>query len=223
MEYAPKIHRYSSKVENDMHVTESALVSIYRLMTSSSLEETTTEEMINAVKKQFNFKEKKSKAWKTLRKLIIGEAKTATQRSRYSLDGYNEEMLLEMNKELAPFVKEFLLLAREQEIKVRIMAMPEQNRKRPVSLSDFGLGFDIGVFEESLSGDLIYVGNILQYEKLARIAESIGLSQTAEKVPVNFSRFELRPAWALRLTDEQMFVELKRRKKIKMNFLSMNE
>lgn len=186
--------------------------------------EATVDDMIK--KAQHKLKEKGKLGIKTLRdlcKLIIGEGHTATQKSKVVLDPHNEDMLSIMTKELAPFAKELIYLAQAQGISIRLLSGVSFNEMPKCSMYNFGLTFDIGVFDRTSSGELIYNGNILLYANVAKLAASIGLTWAADqKTFSNQSRFELRPAWALRLSEKEMLIELKRRKEANLNLLAIS-
>ena len=185
--------------------------------------ETTVDDMIKKVQHRLTLKVKPGiKTWKALCKLIIGEGRTATQKSKNVLDSHNNDMLSTLNKELVPFAKELIYLAQSQGINIRLLSGVGFNEISKSSLYSFGLTFDIGVFDQNSSGELIYNGNILLYANVAKLAASIGLTWAAnQKTFSNQSRFELRPAWALRLSEKEMLIELKRRKEANLSLLAI--
>ena len=139
------------------------------------------------------------------------------------LDPHNEDMLSTMNKELAPFAKELICLAQAQGISIRLLSGVTINETHKCGMYSFGLTFDIGVFDQNSSGELIYNGNVLLYANVAKLAASIGLTWAADqKTFSQQSRFELRPAWALRMSDNEMLNELKRRKDANLNLLAIS-
>jgi len=202
-------------------------LNIYNLFFASLSAETTVDSMIKDVQHRINLKEKGKpglKTWKTLCKLIIGNGRTATQKSTAELDPHNEVMLGEMKKELAPFAKELIYLAEEQGISLRLLSGVSFHEEPELTMYKLGMTFDIGIFDQTSSGELIYNGNVLLYANVAKLAESIGLTWAADQKTFSHqSRFELRPAWALRLTEKEMLNELQRRKEANINLLSMLE
>lgn len=212
---------YSSKLKG----YQANSLTIYNLFFASMSNEATVEGMIKEVQNRLNLKEKDKpgiKTWKALCKLIIGNGRTATQKSKTVLDPHNETMLSKMTKELAPFAKELIYLSEEQGIKLRVLSGMSANEDSELSMAAFGLTFDIGIFDQTTSGELIYNGNVLLYANVAKLAESIGLTWAVDQKTFSHqSRFELRPAWALRLSDNEMLRELKRRRDSNINLLAI--
>ncbi|MEJ5996392.1 hypothetical protein WG904_18330 [Pedobacter sp. Du54] len=212
---------YSNKIKGYQPIS----LTIYNLFFASMSNETTVEGMIKDVQNRLNLKEKDKpglKAWKALCKLIIGDGRTATQKSKTLLDPHNEIMLSQMTKELTPFAKELIFLSQEQGINLMILSGTNINDVPELSMQNFGLSFDIGIFDQTTSGELIYNGNVLLYANVAKLAESIGLTWAVDQKTFSHqSRFELRPAWALRMTEQEMLNELKRRKEANLNLLAI--
>lgn len=212
---------YSNKIK----AHQSFSFTIYNLFFASMSNEATVDDMIKEVQHRLNLKEKNKpgiKTWKSLCKLIIGNGRTATQKSNTELDPHNGNMVSAMTKELAPFAKELIYLSQEQGINVRILSDVNMNEDPELSMRNFGLTFDIGIFDQTTSGELIYNGNLLLYANVAKLADSIGLTWAADqKTFLHQSRFELKPAWALRMNDNEMLIELKRRKEANLNLLAI--
>lgn len=221
MSYSTKIKNYQPKLTNGMGIA----TNIYNAFFASMSTETTVDEMIKEVQNRLNFKEKGKpgiKTWRALCKLIIGDGRTATQKSKTVLDSHNENMLSQMTREIAPFAKELIYLSQEQGINIRILSGVAYNKEPECSMHNFGLSFDVGIFDQTASGELIYNGNVLLYANVAKLAESIGLTWAADQKTFSHqSRFELRPAWALRMGEKEMINELKRRKKANLNLLAI--
>ncbi|RZK26321.1 MAG: hypothetical protein EOO43_03150 [Flavobacterium sp.] len=212
---------YSNKVKGHQPIS----LAIYSLFFASMSNEGTVDGMIKDVQNRLILNENDKpglKAWKTLCKLVIGDGRTATQKSKTTLDPHNETMLAKMSKELSPFAKELIFLSEEQGINLRILSGANEEEKSVMSMQDFGLSFDIGIFDQTTSGELIYNGNVLLYANVAKLAESIGLTWAVnQKTFSQQSRFELRPAWALRMNENDMFNELRRRREENVNFLAI--
>ncbi len=221
MSYSNKTKSYQPKLTDGMSIT----TSIYNAFFASMSAQTTVDDMVKEVQNRLNFKEKGKpgiKTWRALCKLIIGDGRTATQKSKTVLDPHNEDMLSKMTKEIAPFAKELIYLSEEQGINIRLLGGVAINEDHESTMHNFGLAFDIGVFDQTTYGELIYNGNVLLYANVAKLAESIGLTWAAnQKTFSHQSRFELRPAWALRMNDKEMLNELKRRKKANLNLLAI--
>lgn len=220
MNYSSKIKTYQPKLNTGFILP----IHIYNLFFASMSSDVNVDGVIKELQDKLNRGNEDKpgiKTWKTLCKLIIGDGKTATQKSKKALDPHNESMLSGMSKELVPFAKELIYLAEEQGINVRILS-GVNNDEPELSICNFGLTFDIGIFDQTTSGELIYNGNILLYANVAKLAESIGLTWAADqKTYSHQSRFELRPAWALRMSDKDMLIELQRRKDANLNLLAI--
>ena len=214
MNYSHKIKGYQPKANANTGLAMNMFMS----------NETTIDDMIKKVQHRLTLKVKPGiKTWKALCKLIIGEGRTATQKTKIVLDSHNEDMLSTMAKELAPFAKELIYLAQAQGISIRLLSGVAINETPKYSMYSFGLTFDIGVFDQTSSGELIYNGNILLYANVAKLAATIGLTWAADqKTFSQQSRFELRPAWALWMSDNEMLNELKRRKDANLNLLAIS-
>ncbi|MGF1923606.1 MAG: hypothetical protein ACQUHE_05465 [Bacteroidia bacterium] len=203
----------------------SSKATIYHALFASMSTQTNVDQMIKEVQERVGFYKKRKpgpKTWKALCRLIIGEGLTATQKNKASLDPHNEEMISNMGKEIAPFAKELICLAQEQGINIRLLGGVNFNEEPACSMYGFGLTFDIGIFDQTASGELIYNGNILLYANVAKLAESIGLTWAADQKTFSHqSRFELRPGWALRMSEKDMLKEIQRRKDANLNLLAM--
>lgn len=221
MSYSNKIKNYHTKGTGDMNIA----MNIYHVFFASMSNEGTVNGMIREVQYRLNLKENGKpgiKTWKALCKLVIGNGRTATQKSKTALDPHNEAVLSKMTQELVPFAKELIYLSKEQGINIRILTGMSLNEGRELSIRNFGLTFDIGIFDETTTGELIYNGNVLLYANVAKLAESIGLTWGADQKTFSHqSRFELRPAWALRMNEKEMLNELNRRKEAGLNLLAM--
>jgi hypothetical protein len=118
--------------------------------------------------------------------------------------------------------KNLFCLSEEQGINIRVLSGIRSDEGPKLSMQSFGLTFDIGIFDQTTSGELIYNGNVLLYANVAKLAESIGLTWAADQKTFSHqSRFELRPAWALRMNEKEMLNELKRRKEKNLNLLAL--
>ena len=213
---------YSNKIKG----YQSLSLTIYNLFFASLSNEVTVEGMIKDVQNRLNLKEKDKpgiKTWRALCKLIIGDGRTATQKCKTVIDTHNETMISKMVKELAPFAKELIYLSQEQGINVRILSGINSNEVPELSMQNFGFTFDIGIFDRTASGELIYNGNVLLYANVAKLAESIGLTWGMDQKTFSHqSRFELKPGWALRMNEKDMLNELKRRKEANLNLLTFH-
>jgi hypothetical protein len=112
MNYSNKTKNYQPKLNADMSIVGPSWLTIYNVFFASMSNEATVDGMIKDVQNRLNVNDKDKpgiKTWRALCKLIIGDSRTATQKSKTILDPHNEIMLSEMTKELAPFAKELIL------------------------------------------------------------------------------------------------------------------
>ncbi len=155
-------------------------------------------------------------------------------------DLYNESVLKKMPKEVVPFAKELIHIAADQGICLRLINALEPEEQKEAkerkhrlsrhlfidaqsnfSSCNFGLAFDIGIFERNTTGELIFKDQSPLYAKVAQLGESIGLTcASANKNSTAVPHFELRPAWAVRMKESEMIQELYRRKKENINLLA---
>lgn len=163
---------------------------------------------------------------------------TTTTATTETGDSYNEVILKQMTKEVVPFAKELIHIAADEGICLRIMNKANEktlqaHQKRQiakhifmdaqssVSVCNFGLAFDMGIFEENTTGELIFKDQSPLYEKVAQLGASIGLTcATNNKNSTQVPHFELRPAWAVQMKESEMIQELYRRKKENINLLA---
>jgi peptidoglycan L-alanyl-D-glutamate endopeptidase CwlK len=215
---------YANKIKNGQD-----WMNIYHLLFASSSSENNINLMIKTVQKRLKVKEKgkpSTKTWRALYQFITGSSATVFKRRDTSIDSHNETILEEMTKEIVPFAKELIHLSAEKGIYVRLITGLNQkvvvNAQTSFSTHNFGLAFDIGIFSQTINGEFIYNGDMLVYANVAKLAESIGLIWAADRKNfTNLSRFELRPAWALRMSEGEMIKELHRRKESGLNLLAI--
>jgi peptidoglycan L-alanyl-D-glutamate endopeptidase CwlK len=220
---------YANKIKNTQYNAEPAWMNIYHLLFASSPSENNINLMIKTVQQKLKVKEKGKpgiKTWRALYQLITGNSSTVFKRDDTTIDSHNETILQDMTKEIVPFAKELIHLAAEQGIYVRLitgLAQKEMdNSETSFSIHNFGLAFDIGIFSQNVSGEFIYNGDMLVYANVSKLAESIGLIWAADRKNfTNLSRFELRPAWSLRMSEGDMVKELYRRKESGLNLLAI--
>ncbi|RZK41408.1 MAG: hypothetical protein EOO90_11465 [Pedobacter sp.] len=225
MNYSNKLKNFEPKLNEGSGITISPWLGIYNMLFASRSAEKVLDGLMGRIQHELNFNERDKDSIKSLKMLckkLIGDNRTAAKKCNEPLDAHNEIMLSKMSKELMPFAKELIYLAKDQGIHVRLLSGVDKESQSVRSVCDFGLGFDIGVFDLTASGDLIYNGNVLMYANIAKLAESIGLTWAVnQRTFMHQSRFELRPAWAFRMNENEMFNELKRRQEANLNLLAI--
>jgi hypothetical protein len=119
-----------------------------------------------------------------------------------------------MTQEVMPFAKELIYLAARKGIHIRIIDKSIE--------SNFGLSFYVGIFEKNKKGKYNYVDKSPNYGKVAKLGEFIGLTYDNESRVFNgFPKFEIVPAWALKMNDDEVKQELGRRKTENLRLLAI--
>lgn len=204
--------------------------------------------LIKAVQQKLNIKANGKASVKTLDlayKVIFGKEIRKSQLEVHKEakpetgDAFDETVFEKMPREVVPFAKELIHIAANQGICLRLITTPaekEEQKAKKHQLSrhifmdaqsnfsncNFGLAFDIGIFERTTTGELIFKDQSPLYAKVAQLGESIGLTCAASNKSnmTQVPHFELRPAWAVRMKESEMIKELYRRKKENINLLA---
>jgi hypothetical protein len=223
-------------VEADGIATSKTWIAIYHLLFANVPYDLNVDSIIKAVQQQVVVRvdgHATPKTWDILYQYVM-ENKIGQQDN--CIDSHNEIILQSMAKEVVPFAKELILLAAAEGINIRLMCNETTaiNNQHSVSKKiannlqgdnfdyDFGLVFDVGIYEKGEDGELIYQQSSPLYAVVAKLGESIGLTWTGNnKTFTSTSNFELRPAWAVRMKEMEMLDELCRRKREKINLLAI--
>ena len=246
MENLDKIKALQQKagIEADGIATVKTWVSIYTLLFSFLPNQYSISAIIKAIQQKLNIRvtgRAGEKTWDAIYQFLIGDVETNHTRSAITNDPHNEIILQGMTKEVIPFAKELINLAANQGIHIRLMncisdesqtgTLAKENNlqhqvfndsKTSFSSLDFGLVFDIGIFEKTNSGEMVLKDNSQLYAKVAKLGESIGLTWAGNRRSfTSLPHFELRPAWALRMAEDEMMRELHRRKNENINLLAI--
>ena len=81
------------------------------------------------------------------------------------------------------------------------------NARAGYSNHNFGIAFDVGIFEGNT-----YLGDSPKYKAVGVIGMDLGLEWGGSwKTIVDQPHFQLRPAWAMNMTETQMLAELRNR------------
>ncbi|WP_199137490.1 hypothetical protein [Pedobacter sp. ASV12] len=224
-------------------------IGIYDLLFDALPTETGQAALIKAIQQKLQIQADGKPSAKTLDRAYVAifgsEADTESlEEYQYALaqepqqDLYNETILKKMPKEVVPFAKELIHIAADQGICLRLinaLKAEDQPKERKHQLSqhifidaqsnfsncNFGLAFDMGIFEKNTTGELVFKDQSPLYAKVAQLGESIGLTcASANKNSTAVPHFELRPAWAVRMKESEMIQELYRRKKENINLLA---
>lgn len=226
-------------------------IGIYDLLFDALPTETGQAALIKAIQQKLQIQADGKPSAKTLDRAYVAifgsEADTESlEEYQYALaqepqqDLYNETILKKMPKEVVPFAKELIHIAADQGICLRLINAlkaedQHKTKERKHQLSqhifidaqsnfsncNFGLAFDMGIFEKNTTGELVFKDQSPLYAKVAQLGESIGLTcASANKNSTAVPHFELRPAWAVRMKESEMIQELYRRKKENINLLA---
>jgi peptidoglycan L-alanyl-D-glutamate endopeptidase CwlK len=150
------------------------------------------------------------------------------------VDERSERSIGTLLAEVKPFARSLVLKAAEAGVKIKVIGgtrtyaeqdalyakgrnasgvvvRPREvvtNAKGGQSNHNFGIAFDIGVFEGSS-----YLGDSPKYKAVGVLGEQLGLEWGGNWTSFKDQpHFQLRPGWATDLTEREMLAELRRRK-----------
>lgn len=221
MDYSEKIKtiQQAAGVDADGMATSKTWIAIYHLLYDAVPYDLNIASIIKAVQRKIMVRESgyaSPRTWDTLFSYLIDH-----ELLQYKvMETQNDFVLQRMTKEVIPFAKELIRLAAIAGIDVRLNYGAADDAD-PQSTKNFGLVFEIGVYERTITGDYVYQDCSPKYEAVARIGESIGLTWTGDKKVFTRPLFELRPAWAVRMKEGEMLAELYRRRKENINLLAI--
>ena len=228
MNYSDKIKaiQFKAGVEQSGIATTKTWISIYSLVFTAAPYQNSVEAIIKAIQEKIYVKasgKPTAKTWDALYELLIGNETIASGND--IVDPHNEIILQNMSKELAPFAKELIRLANAQGIQIRLINCEDTDSVNKSCLCNhqFGLSFEIWIFDKTSTGDYIYNDNSPLYNKVAKLGESIGLTWAGKQKTFtsNLPHFELRPAWAVAMNENDMVKELCRRKRENLSLLAI--
>lgn len=232
MDYSDKIKAIQQNVgvEADGVATSKTWIAIYHQLFASVPYDLNISSIIKAVQRKINVRmngQASARTWNALFECLVPQKETE---GRSAIEEHNEIVLKGMTKEVAPFAKELIRLAAIENIYIKLMYgnayQPHYSiyRNSPANpyAQDFGLQFDIGIYEKMPSGSYQYVEMSPLYTRVAKIGNSIGLTCGGDqKTFTSNPFFELRPAWAAKMKDGEMINELCRRKRENINLLAI--
>ena len=168
--------------------------------------------------------------WAAVHAFVVGKSfadKTSAAAMIDSVDARSEARIATLLPVVRPFARALLQKAALNGIRIKVVsgwrsvaeqdALYAQGRKTPglkvtnarggYSSHNFGLAFDIGVFE----GDR-YVGDSPKYKAVGALGMDIGIEWGGNwKNPVDQAHFELRPTWAEGLSAAQRLASARAR------------
>ncbi|MCW3106416.1 MAG: peptidase m15b and m15c dd-carboxypeptidase vany/endolysin [Segetibacter sp.] len=178
------------------------------------------------------------KTWKAIFKFVFKEEGGNIRRNIGSsvekLDNRSEKCISSLDGEVQMLARALVGKAKDANIAIKVIsgfrsfqeqnALFAQGRTKPgpivtnaragFSNHNFGLAFDIGVYEQN-----IYQGESPKYKKVGAIGKSLQLSWGGDwKSIVDMPHFELRPNWAKSLSEREMLAELRLRKQQGISF-----
>lgn len=229
MDYSEKIKALQEKagIETDGVASSKTWLHVYYLLFNSVPYDLNTESLIKNIQNKLKVRHDAyvwDKTWDALYDLLI-EQDVDTEITSVEVEQSNMLMLNTMPKEVVLFAKELIYLAAKNGICISLMDKPIRQKlfkNKEIACSNFGLSFYVGVFEKNRKGKLVHVENSLSYAKVAKLGASIGLTYNHESKYFNKAqKFDVVPAWAVRLNDTEMVQELSRRKMENINLLAI--
>lgn len=233
METIDKIKALQAKagIEADGVVSSTIWLNIYYLLFKSIPYDINNRSIIKAIEKKIGVRVDGypwHKVWDVLYdQLVVNDVNHGV-----AIDDDNQKILKTMPKEVVPFVKELIFLAENHGISVKIAknlnAQTEQpeseyalsDAKKEQTIYNFGLAFNVTIVPEPSVSNT--EEKITHYTKVAKLGESIGLTCLNSKNAIsNVANFILRPAWAVRMKENEMLQELERRRREDINLLSI--
>lgn len=165
--------------------------------------------------------------WKAIYKAIVGTEVPKTKLFSGKVDARSESVIAKLQPEVAPYARALVQKAAARGIEIKIIsgfrsyeeqnALYAQGRTTPgkrvtnakggESNHNFGIAFDIGVFEGT-----DYLDESPNYDVVGALGMELGLDwggnwQSFKDRP----HYELRPTWAADLSENEMLAELRLR------------
>ena len=189
------------------------------------------EEMISAVQQSLGVTvdgKPGPETWKAVyQRLVVKRNTPKTSVDVASVDARSEKVIATLLPELRPLARALVQKAASSKMQIKIIsgfrtyadqdALYAQGRSKPgkivtnaragYSSHNFGIAFDIGVFEGAK-----YLADSPKYKAVGVLGADLGLEWGGNwKSIVDQPHFQLRPAWANTMSEKQMLVELRAR------------
>ena len=229
MVYSDKIKALQSKagIEADGVASAKTWLHVYYLLFNSVPYDLNTELLIKAIQNKIHVRTDGypwDKTWDTLYDLLV-DNKVENEIVESELDPQNAEMLAKMPEEVIPFAKELISMAARKGICIRLMDKSKKQKtpkKKLAYQAKFGLSFYVGVFEKNKKGVFVHVEKSPDYAKIGKLGEFIGLTYDHNTKYFNSPpKFEIVPAWAVKMSETEMVQELHRRKTENIKLLAI--
>lgn len=230
MDTIDKIKALQAKagIEADGIVNSTIWLNIYYLLFRSIPYDINTRSIIKAIEKKIGVRVD-GYPWHKVWDVLYDELVVNKNVTELSIDNENRQILNTMPKEVVPFVKELICLAANHGINVKITNEKVKEDKSGYMLNvakeeptiyNFGLAFNVTILPTPATENT--EEEITLYTKVAKLGESIGLTCVNGKNKItDVANFILRPAWAVRMKENEMIQELERRRKDDVNLLSI--
>ncbi|MCY1299434.1 D-alanyl-D-alanine carboxypeptidase [compost metagenome] len=166
--------------------------------------------------------------WGAIYQRIVGPLPAAEEADISVVDPRSETVIATLLPEVRPYARALVQKAGAAGIRIRIISglrtYQEQdklyakgrtapgsvvtNAKAGQSNHNFGIAFDIGVFEGTK-----YLGDSPKYKAVGALGMDLGLEWGGNwKTIVDQPHYQLRPSWAADMSERNMLAELRRRK-----------
>lgn len=190
----------------------------------------TMDEMIKAVQKTLGVQvdgKAGPETWGAIYRRLLPQASPAAAPAPDLADPQSKKHITTLLPEIKPLARALIEKAANAGIRIRVISglrtYAEQdalyaqgrttagnivtNARGGYSNHNFGIAFDIGVFEGNR-----YLGDSPKYKAVGVLGEELGLEWGGNwKTIVDQPHFQLRPVWALNLPERQMLAELRQR------------
>nr|WP_315232923.1 M15 family metallopeptidase [uncultured Albidiferax sp.] len=165
--------------------------------------------------------------WRAIYETVAGKKLPNTAAFAGKVDDRSEKTIATLHPQVAPYARSLVQRAEAAGIEIKIIggtrtyaeqdALFAQGRTKPgkrvtnakggESNHNFGIAFDIGVFNGKA-----YLGESPSYDVVGALGMDLGLEWGGEWTTiVDKPHFQLRPAWAEHLSEREMLVELRDR------------
>jgi peptidoglycan L-alanyl-D-glutamate endopeptidase CwlK len=165
--------------------------------------------------------------WSAIHQAVIGKSVPTTQAYVGRVDERSEKVIAKLQPEVAPYARALVARASAVGIEAKVInglrtyseqdELFAQGRTKPgrrvtnakggESNHNFGIAFDVGVFD-----DKAYLPESPAYDVLGAIGVELGLEWGGNwQGFVDKPHFQLRPAWADKLSERELLADLRKR------------
>lgn len=165
--------------------------------------------------------------WKAIYQAVVGPLPAEVAKAQDRVDDRSETAIAQLQPEVRTYARALVHAAAFAGIEIKVISgfrsyaeqdvLFAQGRTRPgrrvtnckggESNHNFGIAFDIGVFDGPH-----YLPESPSYDAVGALGKQLGLEWGGDWTSlVDKPHFELRPGWAARLSEHEMLAELRRR------------